>query len=109
MTPQHDVSLIDEGNRPAAVIAASLFAGEDAERARVSSGCRVSPDVFCSWPRPVLEQLAADLYSFIQDLGPAPRERLEQHARYEAALRTIAEYGYASKDWQLARDTLNGK
>lgn len=57
----------------------------------------------------MLEQLAADLYSFIQDLGPMPRERLDQHARYEAALRTIAEQGFASKDWQLARDTLNGK
>lgn len=77
--------------------------------ASIASAGKVAPDAFASWPRNVLEQLAADLYAFIQELGPHPLERLEQHARYEAALRTIAEYGCASKDWQLARDTLNGK
>jgi hypothetical protein len=164
MTPQHDVTLIDEGKTPAglgawmdsarldflngnrrwnmgwcvgaapvgnlrvcsviqpsgptsirsAIDTAMREAGLDA-----SSGCassaphaaaqKLTNDAFSSWPRDLLEKLAADLFAFIQDLGPMPRERLEQHTRYEAALRTIAEQGCASKDWQLARDTLNGK
>lgn len=77
--------------------------------ASIASAGKVAPDAFASWPRNVLEQLAADLYSFIRDLGPHPRERLEQHVMYRAALGAIAEQGSASKHARLARDTLNGK
>lgn len=34
---------------------------------------------------------------------------LRNAEKYETALRHIAEHGFASKDWQYARDVLNGE